>query len=495
MILWGLAGALSLIVLGSILYPLLRTSSRVRNSAEYDLAVYRDQLAELERNRAQGLISEAEAEAGRTEIGRRILAADKRRREGGGRAAGGRWAVRFGAVLGGLAVVGATALYLHLGSPGKEAVPFATRDVPKTREAIVAARNGTAPQGQGGASSQAEAGSLSEMEQRLAAQLAEEPADLRGWLLLGRTRMQQQDYAGAQEAFANAHDLRPDAPRIAAAYGEALVMANQGTVTPKAQDLFEAAREGLPEDAQTNYYLALADFQQGAAREALDRWKAMVARAPGDAPWLSVVERHMAAAEAQLGLTPGETFAAVAPSPEAREGAPQNGGPQGGNGASGPTREQVEAARNMDAGDRQAMIRGMVDRLAKRLEDNPDDLEGWLRLARTYNVLEQPAKARDALARARELAPENVSVLARYARALRQAAGQRQTERSLAVSREILELDPRHPEALWFVAVHEARSGNTEAARDLFDRALAVLPDTPQTEELRRRARGMIGDG
>jgi cytochrome c-type biogenesis protein CcmH len=144
---------------------------------------------------------------------------------------------------------------------------------------------------------------------------------------------------------------------------------------------------------------------------------------------------------------------------------------------------------------RQKMIQGMVDRLAKRLEDNPDNLQGWTRLARSYNVLGKPDKARRALKRASEIAPENVDVLAQYARAIRRAAGDQQTDKSIEVSRRILQIDSDHAEALWFVGVHEARQGNTEKARTLFDKALATLPDSPQTKELRRRAKEMVGDG
>jgi cytochrome c-type biogenesis protein CcmH len=162
---------------------------------------------------------------------------------------------------------------------------------------------------------------------------------------------------------------------------------------------------------------------------------------------------------------------------------------------SGPSQEQMEAAQDMSPEQRREMIAGMVDGLAKRLEEQPDDLEGWLMLGRSYRVLEEPAKARDALAKAAELAPDNVEVLSRYARAIRAAAGERQTDESYEVTQRILELDVDNPQALWFTALRHAANGDRATAREMFDRALAQLPqDTPQTAELRRRAEQMLAE-
>jgi len=544
MLFWGLVGALSVLVLAGILYPLVRDPGRQARGADYDLAVYRDQLAELERNRERGMIGEQEAEAARAEIGRRILAADKRRQKAEARRQSAGWPVRACAALTVLAVVGAVGTYVRVGNPDREAVPFAERqNIPKSREAIVAAREGGmggqaraggsggqgqvgGSGGQGGAMRGGGGDTASGMpdvetaEKRLTERLEKNPDNVRGWLLLGRTRMQMENYDGALAAFGEARELEPDNPRIAATYAEAIVMANEGRVTPKAARLFKRANDAEPGNPQPNYYLALADFQQGNTKAALERWKAMVDDARPNAPWLDVVKKHMAAAEKQLGMPQGETYASVAPAPRADNGDGQGGsaGSQGAGadgptrdrarasgGASGagsgdgrpdgPTREQMRAAQDMSPADRRKMIRGMVDRLAKRLEDNPNDLQGWLRLGRSYRVLGKPEKSLEALKKASELAPENVDVLAKYARAIRRAAGDEQTEESIEVSRRILQLDPAHAEALWFVGVHEARKGNTDKARDLFDKALAALPDSPQTKELRRRAKEMVGDG
>lgn len=611
MIFWILVGLITIAVLAAMLWPLLRGRARAGHSADYDIEVYRDQLAEVERNLDRGLIGEHEAEAAKAEIGRRILAADQARQRtgdpGGARAGIARRALA--AVLLVAVPAGAVALYLQLGSPGMESRPFAARDVgadPRT-----ARGDGDATRDQ----ARDQAPGLEQSERQLAQRLQRSPGDAAGWRLLGRTRMAMQRFRAAAEAFARARELRPDDPGLAAMHGEALVMAAGGTVTEKARAALDAAVQARPDAPRPRYYLALARLQQGDAEAALRQWADLVADAAPDAPWLAIVEEQMAAAERQLGREPGRTFAEVAPAapaaaedggaedggasatagptreqmqaaqdmePEARrrmirgmvedlaarlESEPRDArgwqrlirsygvlgesakaqraletaldtfakapfvrrqlvaqarrqgltvprayaGDAGGDGARdgdgtrdgardgdgsgrrGPTAEQAEAAQDMPAEERRQMIAGMVNRLAERLEQDPDDLEGWLMLARSYRVLEQPAKARDALAEAAELAPENVEVLARYARAIRAAAGDRPTAESYAVTRRILELDPDNPQALWFTALHHAAEGRRDKARELFDRALAQLPaDAPQTAELRRRAERML---
>jgi len=492
---WAFAAILTLAVVGALLWPLLRGAQRGESAADYDVAVYRDQLAEVDRNLAQGLIGKAEAEAARAEGGRRLLAADARRRgEAAGRPASGhRTTAWLAAGLLGLALpLGALGLYLDLGRPGADAVPFAERpDVAKTRAAVLEAQRQP-----GGAGAQGAGGELAERAADLAERLEAKPDNLTGWLMLGRTRLQLGQPEAALEAFAQAHERAPDNPRVAASYGEALVLASNGTVTAKAKALFQRAAAAQPGNPQVAYYLGLADFQAGRPRAALNRWRDLVADSTREAPWLPVVAERMAAAERQIGLEPGRTFAEVAPdtaSGDASAGASRRGG--GESGGAGPSREQVAAAEDLDPEQRQKMIENMVQRLAARLDSNPDDLQGWLRLARSYTVLERYAKARDALKKAADLAPKNVEVLLRYARAERRSAGNRPTETSLALSRRVLDIDPDNPEALWFVAYHHAREDDIAKARELFDRALAQFPESPQREELRRQAEALVGEG
>jgi cytochrome c-type biogenesis protein CcmH len=164
----------------------------------------------------------------------------------------------------------------------------------------------------------------------------------------------------------------------------------------------------------------------------------------------------------------------------------------GGEGQAGPTQEQVADAKNMSTKDRDAMIQSMVARLAERLESEPNDAEGWVRLARSYNVLKLPEKARDALAQAVKAAPAKTDILILYARSARQVNGGQDTAESLAALRKALVLAPNIIEALWFVGGAEADAGDTDAARTLWRRALNNLPeDAPDRTKFEARIKAL----
>ena len=146
----------------------------------------------------------------------------------------------------------------------------------------------------------------------------------------------------------------------------------------------------------------------------------------------------------------------------------------------------------MSAEDRSAMIESMVTRLAERLKSEPDDIEGWTRLARSYNVLGKPEKARDALAKAVEGAPDNVDLLVLFARAARAANSNMDTPESLNALRKTLSLQPDNIEALWFVGDAEAKAGNTDAARDLWGRGVNALPEgSPDRTAFEKRVKSL----
>ncbi|MGE4220227.1 MAG: c-type cytochrome biogenesis protein CcmI [Alphaproteobacteria bacterium] len=450
MILWLAVGTLALAVAAVLLRPLLHRAPPLPEAAEYDIAVYRDQLAEIERERARGAIDPAAADAARTEVARRLLAADARRGEGPASAA----PLRLTAVAVGLLVpASALGLYLWLGTPGLHGYPHAAQQ---------AAR----------AASNRAAADLAGLADQLAARMAAAPDNVEGWSLLGRTYMQLQRPADAAAAFARAAALAPQDAELAAGEGEARMLAAGGQVTPESQAAFERALAQRPDDPRARFYLGLGRFQNGDIRAAYDAWTALIADSPADAPWLSLVRERASEAAQQLGLDP-----AALPEPKPALG--------------GPDDAAVAAAAAMTPEERTAMVEGMVARLAARLKEQPGDIEGWLRLARAYEVLGRHADMRDAMAQAAALAPRQVPVLLGYARAIRAAAGNAETPESLALMQRVLEIDPDNLEALWLAGRGAAAAGDRDAARRLFDRALVQLPEgSPERQQLQdERAR------
>lgn len=535
---WIIAAIMTVGAVAMLAIPLLRRPSGQNNSAAYDLEVYRDQLAELERDNARGMISDDEMEAARTEIARRMLAADARLQKQAKRKSSGGLVVKVLAGLLAVAIAGGAVLaYLQIGSPGAPDMPLASRtDLP-------------AP------------GEDGRQHRQLIAQLRQEveenPAEAEAWLRLGAAYKAAQMWEEAADALRRAIGLAPPTPELNSEYGEALVMAAEGAVTPEAKAAFDAVLAENPGDARAHYYLALGDYQAGRTQEALDRWAELVAVSPADAPWLPLVRQQVARAAEELGLDVAE----VTPEPLPPRTTPGTGG------APALTPEQRAELESMSPEERETMIRGMVDGLdarlredptdlqgwerlirarivlgerdaaqnalnraveafagapvptgrlidlareldletpesaaqapnveemveglAARLEKDPDDLEGWMMLARSYLVLGNSEKAREAIANAARLAPDDPRVLTLQARAIRDANGGVETEETTALMRRVLELDPENIEALWFVGNAEAEAGNNEKARELLERLLTQIPpDSPDREFVEQR--------
>lgn len=274
---WLVIAAMSAVTAAILLLPLLRKGRGAAARIAYDLAVYRDQLAEVARDEARGTITANEAASARLEIERRILAASESAQSAptsrASRAA--RITIAAAAVLGPIA---ATALYLERGTPHMPGYPFATR-------------GSESPSG--GVAADVDMAKIEKMVEKLAQRMEREPNDLNGWTMLGRSYALLQRYDEAAGAFGHAASLDPKNAQLAASEGEALVFAGGGIVTPKARDAFELALAIDPKEARSRYYLGLSSAQAGQPQAALAAWEALAAEAPKDAPWLPDLNRQI----------------------------------------------------------------------------------------------------------------------------------------------------------------------------------------------------------
>lgn len=373
-LLWLAVSGLSLLTVLLVAAPLFRRRTHAAASrAQADLRVYRAQLAEVDRDVERGLLAGSEAEAARTEVKRRMLAAAGEPAEAmQAKPAHASWRVAA-ALLGIAAPAVAFGLYLSVGAPGQVDGSPADRDAPAAAQA-----------GLDGMSAE-------EAVAAFARALESRPGDVDGWALLGRSYVGMGRYAEAAEALGRAHRLAPDRVEIASAFGEAEVAGAQGVVGPEAKAVFEGVLAADPRDPRARFYLGLAKAQGGDVAGALQDWVDLAALSPAEAPWLASVQEQIARAAGELGVE----IASLEPSAAARAlGAPA--GPVAPRLAPG----DADAIEQMSDEQREAMIRSMVERLASRLETNPDDRDGWLRLARAYEVLGEADKAEQARARA-----------------------------------------------------------------------------------------------
>ena len=358
MVLWLIFAAMTAAAVFAVVWPLGRKPSTGGGS---DRLVYQDQLAEIDRDRAAGLIGEPEAESARVEISRRLLAAaDAEAPAATAPASSALWRRRV-AALAAIVVVPAVALgfYLRLGSP----------DVPD--QPAFARINGV-PGHQ----------SIESLVSQVEAHLASNPNDGAGWEVLAPVYLRMGRADDAVAAWRKAIALNGDSPPRESALGEALVAAANGVVTDDAKHTFQKAVAGDPHDAKAGYYLGLADEQDGNSAAAAGKWRALLARAPPDAPWAGFVREALARVTAAPTAETGLKASPMAPT-------------------TGPTANDDSAADAMSEPQRTEMIRGMVQRLADRLHADGNDVEGWLRLVRSYAVLGDRDKAKDAAADAK----------------------------------------------------------------------------------------------
>ncbi|MBS4048212.1 MAG: c-type cytochrome biogenesis protein CcmI [Alphaproteobacteria bacterium] len=451
---------LAFATLGFLLWPLLRGQRQAADRKAHDVTVYRAQLAEIDEELARGSLTEAEAGAAKLEIQRRLLRADA--------AAEGKatMASRRSVIAGSIAVlllvpVLGGGIYLSIGRPEATQADRAAMQQRAAQEAQIRAET-------------------ERMITQLRERLATDPNRADGWLLLGRSLLATDRAAEAVPALDRVIALQPDEIDAYALRAEAQTLAADGSVTAAAQRDFRAVLERDPQHPGARYYLGLARLQEGDTRGAYDDWYGLAADSPADAPWLDVVQARLRELAPRLGIA----LAQAVPEPKpALQAAP------------GPSREQMDAAQQMSAEDRNAMVRGMVDRLAERLQENPNDADGWLRLARAREVLGEAEAARDALRRAVAAAPQRVD--ARLALAFN-LAGATVTSRdplpaeAAAEFGKVLEQAPDHPQALWFVGRSAFESGENAAAAAAWTRLLAQLPpESAEAKELAQRLAGL----
>lgn len=452
--LWLGFALLALVALAFLLWPLLRHRQAEAGRKAHDLAVYRAQLDEVAQDLARGALTETEAVAARLEIQRRLLRADAAADPAAPRHAGRGIRIATMIALALVPLLGG-GLYLALGRPDAAEFNLVQARARAEREAQL--RQDTERM-------------IVQLRERLAA--SPERAD--GWLLLGRSLLLTERPAEAIEAFDRAIALQPAEIEAYALRAEALTLAADGSVTDAAQRDFRAVLERDPQHPGARYYLGLARLQQGDTRGAYDDWYALAADSPADAPWLETVHGRLRELAPRLGVA----LAQAVPQPKPAE-------------APGPDRSQVEAAQQMSESDRAEMIRGMVDRLAERLKENPDDADGWLRLARAREVLGEVEAARDALRRAVALQPDRVESRVALAFSLAGAAVKSRDPlpaEAVAEFRAVLQRAPNHAQALWFVGRGAYEAGDKAEAAEHWKRLLALLPpDSPEARELSER--------
>lgn len=378
MLFWIVAAALIVAIAALFgLAMLRRRPDEDDTTASHDLQVYRDQLAEVEKDSARGVLAPAEAERARIEISRRMLEADRQERSGRGLGARAGAAPRRASVLAfaavALVLAGALAGYLMLGAAGYPDQPLAGRMA--AAEALYTSRPSQEEAERSAAANRpplaAPDPQFTDLMAKLRDAVAQRPNDPVGLQLLARNEMALGNYTAGWQAQRRLVALKGDAATASdyAQLGEDMVVAAGGLVTKQAEEVFATALQKDPRDGLSLYYIGLMMAQNGRGDRAFRLWDGLLRNTPADAPWQEPIRQNIR----QLAWVAGEENYQMP--------------------GSGPTEEDMQAAADMTPEQRMEMVRGMVDRLNDRLAAEGGPAADWAKLISSLRMLGEVERA------------------------------------------------------------------------------------------------------
>ena len=352
-------------------------------------------------------------------------------------------------IAGGVSVAGAAALYWFvLGTPSMPAQPLSARTAELNQTSALAKSQ------------------LEEKQQAFATareKTLAQPENIGGWLDLALASAELGRAGEELDALRSALSLSGGDISIKSMLAEALTRSADNQVIPEARQLVTEVLQDNPEEPRALFLSGLAAMEDGDYQAALTRWGDLVEISPPEAPWLEMVRTNMRDAAKKAGIAE-ESLPAL-------------------------SAEVIAQAAEMSEEERRQMIEGMVDALRQRLQDAPDDLTGWQRLARAYDVLDRPEAALEALIMASMLAPEDISAqLAVLERLMRAGQNTDLPAPLMAQAKSVLaraqNINAENPEVLFFAGHFARLDGDIETAKTQWKRLLDKIPPESETARL-----------
>ncbi|MDW3222479.1 MAG: c-type cytochrome biogenesis protein CcmI [Paracoccaceae bacterium] len=375
---WITAGVLALTV--TLLLALGLRAPRIGTAepaAAYDLRVYRDQLREVDKDLARGVVTEADAERIRTEVSRRILAADANLQADQVSLDADKGSPKLVAAVFAVVLIGGSfAIYLQLGAPGYGDLALADRiemaDNARSERPSQEAAEASMPQS--GTPEGASPDYVALVEQ-LRETVAARPDDLQGNVLLAQNEANLGNFIAASRAQSEVLRIKgADAgPADFVDYADMLVLAAGGYVSPEAEAALNRALSFDQTNGTARYYMGLMMAQTGRPDTAFRMWDALLREGPQSAPWISPILAQIE----DMAFRAGVTYQI----PEIGAGR-------------GPSASDIEAAGDMSPAERMEMIQGMVGGLSERLANEGGTVDEWAQLIGALGVLGRTGQAR-----------------------------------------------------------------------------------------------------
>lgn len=350
------------IMLGAAVLLALWPLSRGGNSSDadenqpfqHDIAVFKDQLGEIDRDLKRGVLNEADADSARAEVSRRLIEANAQAEQASAEGSGKSLA---------LFTRRAAAVFTIVMIPAVAAISYSLKGNPnmpdQPLQARVEAQQRTTDNSQ-----------VLNLVEQVETHLSGNPDDAEGWEVVAPVYQRLGRFDNAARAFENIVRLRGESERRLSDLGEAIVLSQEGVITKRAQELFERAQELEPRAIRPRFFLALGLNQESKFQDAITAWENLLEEATPESAWAPGALDQLNLARSELDLPPAE---------------PMNAATE---------------ILSMSADEQREMISTMVEGLAARLEDEPDNLPDWQRLIRSYVVLERKQAAQAALKKA-----------------------------------------------------------------------------------------------
>lgn len=405
MLFWIITGAMALAVATLLALAVLRRRRDAEHPAAYDLRVYRDQLKEVDRDLARGVIGTEDAERIRAEVSRRILAADAQL--SGAMAQGDQPAgvSRAMALTTGLVLMaGAIGLYWQLGAPGYPDMGLNMRmEIADDRRANRIDQEEAEARVPLTDLPQTPPPEYLALVERLREAVALRPADVQGRQLLARNEAALGNFRAAHEAQAALLSIKgvEATGQDYADYADMMILAAGGYVSPQAETALRAALARDSGNGTARYYMGLMAAQVGRPDQAFRVWDALLNEGPADAPWIAPILGQIEEIAARAGVNYTLPDLSTLPGPDAQD---------------------MADAENLSPEERQQMIRGMVDRLMNRLASQGGSAQEWAQLIGALGQMGDMARARAIWAEAQQVFASEPEMLATV-RAAADAAG------------------------------------------------------------------------
>lgn len=386
---WFLGSAACLVCTGFIVRSILQPQTIDISAASKDLALYKDQLREVDSDLARGVLSETESESARLEISRRILAADKRAQmETLANPAPSIINKLLAAFVILTVLTGSLGIYANLGEPNLPDRPLVAR--------LAAAQEARAQRlSQEDAEVQVPDEKINipedylKLVKKLREAIKKRPNDEQGLRLLALHEFRIGKYRAARKAHTRIMKVVGD--KVTAKdyidFAEVMIFATNGYVSPEAEITLSQALKLKPNDGRTRYYSGLAMAQNGRADVAYRLWEGLLKEGPQDAAWIPLIKSQIDDVARLAGINMSNQ-----PLP-------------------GPTTDQINAASEMTKEGRKKMIRGMVSGLGERLATNGGTMNEWARLIRALGVLGETARASEIWNEAKDVFSDNPKAL------------------------------------------------------------------------------------